>query len=388
MAYPYGCTERMVHMIAGAALFASTDARVDGESHKRSLSWALPAPTGAHASLRAWVSGNAWFDAVMDTLATAEGEALRRAARVAAGTLLRVAYDDRMSADRSTGRGVTTAHETVAERLGMSAKTVQRARLLLEAMGLAVTLVGGRYLTNEERDQARRVHGGDQVRAASTRALVMPATPPRARSMPAPRTSGSVENVYLPVSPSGEQVSHVLKSSPTRAMRARKGTASRRPPMTTEINQLKARRLDVQQLAARLVQRMPWLGRGQHIGRVCVLIEQLKLVERGWTAQQIVDQLERHSRSAGLQIAPASAQRNPLAYFAWLVRRAIPPEELAPFEQVAREREARVAVARDRAAAEEARRKQIAAEAAEIDAVLVAMKRQFPGRNGQPRAFV
>lgn len=378
----------MVHMVAVAAPFASTDARDVGESHSRRSSWALPAPTGAYGPLRAWVSGNAWFDAVMDALATPEGEALRRAARVAPGTLLRVAYDDRMSADRSTGRDVTTAHETVAERLGMSAKTVQRARLLLEAMGLAVTVVGGRYLTNEEREQARRAHGGDQVRAASTRALVMPSTPPPARSTSRPAKPESVENVHLPVSPSGEQVSHLPESSPTRAMRARKGPAPRRPAMTRGTIEGTPRSLAVQQLSARLVQRMPWLGEQQHIGRLCRLVDRLKLVERGWTAQQIVDQIERHSRTAGLQVAPSGAQRNPLGYFAWLVNRAISADELAPFEQVAHERQQRIAAAQERAAAEQARRQQIAAEAAEIDAVIAAMREQFPKRTSTPRLFV
>lgn len=378
----------MVHMVAAAAPFASTDARDVGEFRSPRSSWALPAPSGAYGPLRAWVSGNAWFDAVMDALATPEGEALRRAARVAPGTLLRVAYDDRMSADRSTGRDVTTAHETVAERLGMSAKTVQRARLLLEAMGLAVTVVGGRYLTNEEREQARRTHGGDQVRAASTRALVMPSTPPSTRSTSASAKPESVENVHLPVSPSGEQVRHLPESSPTRAMRARKGTAPRRPAMTKRKIETTPRSLAVQQLAARLVQRMPWLGEQQHIGRLCRLVDRLKLVERGWTAQQIVDQIERHSRSAGIQVAPAVAQRNPLGYFAWLVNRAISADELAPFEQVAHERQQRIAAAQERAAAEQARRQQLAAEAAEIDAVIAAMHQEFPKRPSAPRIFV
>lgn len=359
-----------------------------GVSQSPRSSWALPAPSGAYAPLRAWVSGNAWFDAVMDVLATPEGEALRRAARVAPGTLLRVAYDDRMSADRSTGRDVTTAHETVAERLGMSAKTVQRARLLLEAMGLAVTVVAGRYLTNEERERARRTHGGDQVRAASTRALVMPSTPPPARSTSRPAQPESVENVHLPVSPSGEQVSHLPESSPTRAMRARKGTAPRRPATTRRTMEATPRSLAVQQLAARLVQRMPWLGEQQHIGRLCRLVDRLKLVERGWTAQQIVDQIERHSRSAGLHVASSGAQRNPLGYFAWLVDRAISADELAPFEQVAQERQQRIAAALERAAAEQARRQQIAAEAAEIDAVIAAMRQQFPKRTSTPHLFV
>jgi hypothetical protein len=74
----------------------------------------LPAPVGACSSVVAWPSASAWFDAVMDVLSTPEGEAERRAAKVARDTLLRVAYADRLAADRRTGRDMATAHETVA----------------------------------------------------------------------------------------------------------------------------------------------------------------------------------------------------------------------------------------------------------------------------------
>ena len=93
----------------------------------RSGSWAFEAPEGAYGPIPAWTSGAAWFDALMDALATHAGEERRREAHVAAGTLLRVARADWLAADVATGRGVATANETVAADLGMSAKTVQRA---------------------------------------------------------------------------------------------------------------------------------------------------------------------------------------------------------------------------------------------------------------------
>lgn len=361
----------------------SARASGDGVSRKREGSWSLPAPSGAYADLPAWRSAPAWFDAVMDALRTPRGDELRRAARVAPDTLLRVAYADRSAADRLTGRGVSTAHETVAAQLGMSAKTVQRARHLLEALGLAVTVVEGRYLTSAERTAARRAHGSSQVRAASTRALIMPVA--AATRIPAP-----VKNVQLPSSPSGEQVSHVPERSPKRAKtRAPGGTAPRRLALTKGNPPDRApRTIAVQRLAAVLVHRMPWLSRGSHVGRVCDLVERLGLVERGWTAQQIVDAIEDYTQVAGVRMASPDDQRDPLAYLAWLVRKAVSADELAPFEQLARERRARLVESAAQLAAEAARRAEIEAEQGAIDAVIATMREQFPRRAEARHLFV
>lgn len=354
-----------------------------GVSRKRERSWSLPAPSGAYAELPAWRSASAWFDAVMDALRTPRGDELRRVARVAPDTLLRVAYADRSAADRLTGRGVSTAHETVAAQLGMSAKTVQRARHLLEALGLAVTVAEGRYLTSAERTAARRAHGSSQVRAASTRALVMPAAA-------AARIPGPVKNVQLPSSPLGEQVSHVPERSPKRAKtRAARGTATRRPASTEGNRPDRApRAIAVQRIAATLVHRMPWLSRGRHVGRVCDLVERLGLVERGWTAQQLVDAIEDYTQSAGVRLASPDDQRDPLAYLAWLVRKAAPVHDLAPFEKLARQRHARLVESAAQLAADAARRAEIDAEEGSISAVIAMMHEQFPRRAAARRPFV
>jgi len=342
----------------------------------------LPAPPGAHNGLRAWSSAEGWFDAVLDALATPEGEETRRRAKVAPDTLLRVAYADRKAADQATGRGVATAHETVALQLGMSAKTVQRSRQLLEALGLAVTVVEGRYLTASERQQAHHAHGGRQLRAASTRALVMPATPPVQTAPPSPP---AVENVYLPCSPLGEQVSHVGKYSPTRALpRTREATAPRRPARTKgtgAAESLRPRTLAVQQLAAQLVRRLPWLDRsGKHVGHVCGLIVRLRLVERGWTAQQLLDRIDRHARDNGIRIADPGDQRDPLGYLAWLIRHALADADVAPFETIALARARRARAAVERELEDVARRAAISEQSDEIQRIIDAMHSQFPRR--------
>lgn len=190
----------------------------------------------------------------------------------------------------------------------------------------------------------------------------------------------------------GEDLPDVLKSSPTRAQpRARKGAATRRPASTTTTRRQAletARAIAVQQLAARLQHRMPWLARDVHIGRLCSLIERLQLVERGWTVQQLIDRIDEHTRGGRIHVADPGDQRHPLGYLAWLLRSAVPTTELAPFERVARERRERVAAAHAALAADAARRAQIDAESDAIEATIAAMRAQFPRRPKTPRVFV
>lgn len=376
----------------GVSSISTSQEPAAAPSAERVGSWTLPAPEGAYGALVAWQSGAAWFDAVMDVLHTGEGEALRRRARVAADTLLRVAYDDRRSADQLTGRGVATAHETVAERLGMSSKTVQRARHLLEALGLAVTVVEGRYLTTSERRQARATHGGHQVRAASTRALVMPPAyrAPASSVDDVDEDSAAVENVHLPPREGVKTSSHLSERSPRRARtRARVATASRRPAETDvrgSTGPREPRSLDVQRLAAGLCHRMPWLDRrGRHVGQVCDLIERHGLAGRGWTVTRLLDEVNRRARELRLRVAAIDDQRDPLAYFAWLLRVTIPAGAVAPQLVVDEDRRRRLNRQLAERAQDAARRAQLAAEEDAIAAAIAAMHARFPTRHSRRR---
>lgn len=97
------------------------------------------------------------------------------AGKMKVDTLLVVARDDARTADARSGRGVSTSHETVAKRVGMSSRHVRTARRIIEKLGMAVTIVLGRHLSPAERADARAAHGGYQEAAASVRALTMPA---------------------------------------------------------------------------------------------------------------------------------------------------------------------------------------------------------------------
>ncbi|WP_162564415.1 MULTISPECIES: hypothetical protein [Microbacterium] len=375
--------------VLGVSGAAPAQDATSAPARERMGSWTLPAPAGAYGALVAWPSAPAWFDAVMDVLRTPDGEAARRRAKVAPDTLLRVAYADRTAADQRTGRGVATAHETVAAQLGMSSKTVQRARQLLEAMGLAVTVAEGRYLTTTERRQARAKHGGDQVRAASTRALVMPAgyRPPVDA---ADENLGAVENVYLPPSTGVNSSSHLSERSPRRAhARASKAAAPRRPAKTksTAAKGLREpRSLEVQRLAAGLCRRMPWLDRhGRHVGGLCDLLERHDLVGRGWTVERLLHEVDRRAVKSKLRVAAIDDQRDPLAYFAWLLRATLPAGAAAPQFAAADERRRRSERQAAERTQEATRRAELAEESAAIEAAIAAMHAEFPTRPSRRR---
>jgi len=292
----------------------------------------------------AWRSATGWLDALRHAVSSSDGAERRRQARVALGTLLRVARADAAAADASTGRGVATSHETVAGILGMSGKTVQRARQLIEALGFSVTIAEGRYLTTAERAAAREAHGGYQVRAASLRALTLPAPP--------------VRNVHLP------RRGHVLSSSPVRENSPRRAAAAR-PPASKRSDspapRFGHRSIEMQRLAARLVDgsgseptapRMPWLlrtrtGGRRHIGALCDVLGRAGIDPSRWTPRALVDAIDAWHRQEERRTLAGGAA-DPLAYFAWQLRQAVDPHELTPVERSAIEREQRAA---DRAAA-------------------------------------
>lgn len=299
------------------------------------------------ASVPVWSSAAHWLETLAAALQTTEGEKLRAAAKVSADTLIDVAAADARAADSRTGRGVTTAHDTVANALGCSAKTVQRARSLLEALGFARTVVLGRYLTADERAAAHAHHGGHQRRMASERALLVPR---------------SLSNVHLPRG--GCLSSHVPSHSdvPKRAD-TRTGAAGRQESTTANRHRRTSRPpIGVQRLAAGLAQRLPWLARG-HIGSLCHTLLALGLDDTGWTAHDVIDMLDRRNVALGLYSPASGSQRDPLALFAHQVRAA-----RADVQEPPRLRRGREAAAR---ATEHARqRAEQAAHAARIKAEL------------------
>lgn len=179
-------------------------------------SWSLPVADGAMASIPVWSSRRGYLALVARVLQTPRAVELRGQS-ISVKAVLAIAEQDAASADRLTGRNVTTSHDTVARELGISGRLVGTGRRLLEKLHLARTVVTGRYLSPTERAAAKALHGGKQIVAASVRVLTMPAP------------SLLESTFHLPRSGEVNLSSSVIKKSPTRA-RAR-ATAATRPQL-------------------------------------------------------------------------------------------------------------------------------------------------------------
>lgn len=241
------------------------------------------ASPGAYQGVRPWQSREVWLRQVEQLLVDERGDELRRELRVAVDRIRAVARADAASATSANGRDVATSNRTVGLAVGISYRTVQRARAWLERVGLALTVEAGRYLTVAERAEAR-----GQIRAASTRALVTVDNPRRAHK-PRPARQSSV------ALPRRGQVTPTGYLSENKTRRA--------------VQNVKPRPIWVQRLAADLERRMPWLVRHVHIGRLVNGLQQRNLpVET--TADVLLGTI--HARGP---VADLDRQRDPLAYF-------------------------------------------------------------------------
>lgn len=300
------------------------------------------------ATVPVWSGAADWLSRLGAALDGPQGVTAREQTNLSirTATVLDVAAVDARAANSRTGRDVMTAHETVATELGCSPKTVQRARTLIEALGYARTVVRGRYLTAQEREEARQHHGKTQLRMASRRALVVPRPQPNVHL---PRrgdlcSQGSVRK-YLPKHAQARAEAAPRPATKKKAA-ARSGV---RPP------------LGVQRLAARIAERLPWL-RGTHLWALCRTLMALDVDETGWTARDVIELLDRRNVALGLYSLPSGSQRAPLRLFAHQLRHAL--ADVAEPPRLLREREAAAAAA-ERERQRAARAEQAAQLAAE-----------------------
>ncbi|AMM22763.1 hypothetical protein AX769_21730 (plasmid) [Frondihabitans sp. PAMC 28766] len=219
----------------------------------------LPVDERTYQGLRSPTSIAAWLAATETVLATSAGETHRRRISMSRKTFLKAIRAEAQFANRHTGRGVATSHETLARALGMSVSTARRARDLMIALDCAVRVVTGRYLTVQERLQATAHHGGVQLRAASVRALTIP------------KNMAEVTNEHLTTASRFNPAAHQLKNSPRRG-KPHSEAASRPQPQRKrakfEAEPIQPRPLPLQKLAAALVYEIPWLPRDLSVLRV------------------------------------------------------------------------------------------------------------------------
>lgn len=127
---------------------------------------------------------------------------------------------------------------------------------------------------------------------------------------------------------------------------------------------------------------LQWVG-GRHIGQVCSVIARERLVERGWTVDQVLKLVDEHRATLRVDVDPAE-QRDSLAWLVWLIRRAIGQDQLSPRLQAQRDRDQARAENESRRAEAAQRRQDIEAQRPEIDRIIADMHRRFP-RRPRPR---
>lgn len=299
-------------------------------------SWAQEPEAGTQGRIPCWATRSRWLKLLEAELSGETAAGVLKKHHAAPHTVYRVARMDAAAADTTTGRNVRTSHQTVARNLSLSIDTVRRARRVLRDLGFSVEVVRGRYMTAVERAAAARAHGSRQRRFASTRCLTIPA---RCRAMH-PYPCGVTS--FPP--PTSQRVPSSRSRAAGTSTKQQKKRPQKRPTPP----------LGVQKIAARLVQRMPWLDRG-HSGHLMGLSRGLVTcgVTEEWTTQDLMNAVEADHQGLGLLTLPPDSQKNPRALLLHQIKRAIigktPP-------------------ARARAAAEAARRAARAAELAQREA--------------------
>lgn len=274
-----------------------------------------------------WLSAQSWLDSLTRALATEEASQVRaRRGWVKVETILDVAAVDARTAQGRTGRGVATSNRHVAQQLGCSEKTVQRARGVICDLGFSVIVETGRRLTAEERHQAWKYHGRRQVNIASERALI---TPP-----PEHEPAGSTQ-ALVPLS-RRDQVSkkpRVCRQLPKRA-------DARRGKTKHHHNSRSRPSLEIQKLAAQLAVLCPGLARG-HIGALCAVLERLGIDPAHWSAYDICSEITALNQERNL--AEPRNINNPLGLFTHQLQLVLARNQYTPAQR-------RAAIAAQRAA--------------------------------------
>lgn len=301
------------------------------------FSWAREPEAGTQGRIPCWATRSRWLKTVEAELDGETAAGVLKKHHAAPHTVYRVARMDAAAADTTTGRNVRTSHATVAKTLHCSVDTVRRARRVLRDLGWAVEITRGRYMTQAERILASLHKDTYQNRFASNRSLTIPA---RARAVH-PYPEGVKNSSHKP--------SRVVPSARSR------GPGTRKSQPKTSRAARSCVPVGIQKLTARLVNRLPWLDRGdQHLLGLARSLARCGVSEE-WTTQDLLNAMEADHRSRGLLTLAPNSQSNPRALFIHQLTRAISGLE-PPAKARARARAAHAA-----ARAAEARQKATAA---------------------------
>jgi len=271
----------------GAAIKANFDAarELNKFTNQRGRSWALD---GRNPAL-GWVTRTRWLVSVDVALASKEGQRLCRERHLSPATARAIARSCAHYADSRNGRGVTASNRTLGalaaartgRRRAWSHDVVANARAVLAALGLAVEVVRGRYLDAGERTAAALHHGGSQLRAASTWALVIPRRLQQKSSLPRRGSTGSK--------------TPRRNGSPNTRAQARAGAPSGRD----RSRERPKRPIEAQRTTAELLVRVRTLDDGRHLGPLVDVVAEHVDCTR-WSGHDLAQIIDQHTRKAGL----------------------------------------------------------------------------------------
>jgi hypothetical protein len=280
----------------------------------------VPDLPGWYANLPGWHSARRWLAVVERWSRSRSGRRTCERHQVEPDTLVAIAGHLARYADHDSGRRCAPSQQTVADASHCARKTVQRAEKALAAAGLLTLVHGTGLYTGAMYKQYRRLRQSGQR-------LALPRFCVRVRALTLPRAI-VVSNVPLPAEGRFGSLSlstqYVPSARPARR-KTRKTAAKRRgrPP----------RPLNLQRLAARLVARLPWLGRNRHIGRICDVLSWAEIRPERWTAETLLAQL-----AGELPIPTGTSCRSPVGWLITALERVDPDAE-TPVERARRIRQ-------------------------------------------------
>ena len=299
-----------------------------------------PAP-GATSAAPAWWGATDWVEVEVRGAVWGEFRDVCRNHHVDPDTVIAVARGHAHYADHKTGRDCRPTNARLVELCRVSLSTVQRARRVLEALGLVRRLVQGRsFMTRAERLQAWR-RGSSHRKVAAVFALtsrgrerarsglvVVGGGPKRTTSrlgIDAQVVSARPTAVERDTPPGAHKVSVYLQLGSGHLRTTTEQRRGRSAPAHTEASGgRKPARLDPasRRLAEAVRFRLAWL-RGVSPYRLTPTLH--RFAQAGWTAKDVERAAGESMTARGWRVVPAELAQ-PAAYLATLLREVDPAD--------------------------------------------------------------
>jgi len=281
--------------------------------HRNTRGVRLEPPPGAYASIPAWGSRALWLRAV-EQLLRQHDEVLTRH-HVSLTTVTSYAEALSVYADQTSGRRCIVANRCLREITGLSDATADRARRVLDTMGVRVVVVAGRRLQLGECLEARS-RGCRQTGFANEVALTIPKTlwitlvSATSDTAHEPPTRGELARTFT-----ADVATSYLREENNARPPAAQLRAKRSRPRAPQVLSPATR-----DLVAGLQQRIPWL-RGEQLGRLRPLLAKYADSSLRWSVNDVITVLDRRNQHEGwTSMSTGYIRTRPAAVLAWYLR--------------------------------------------------------------------